>query len=104
MSPYIVGTVVKSEEDGRRNRIAFNSLYLFRFRSIIYKANGKNCMISRVEKNLSALLPQAASRSLCPISFPVPIQKRHGGVASMTRDRGYPDRLILSARLLAQPF
>ena len=27
-------------------------------------------------------------------------QKRSGGVASMTRDRGYPDWLVLSARLL----
>ena len=55
-------SVVILDEEGCRNRIAFNSLYLFSFRSIIYKANGENCMISRVEKNLSALLPIAASR------------------------------------------
>ena len=30
-----------SEEEGRRHRIAFNSLYLFSFRSIIYEANGE---------------------------------------------------------------
>ena len=29
------------EEEGRRHRIAFNSLYLFSFRSIIYEANGE---------------------------------------------------------------
>ena len=29
--------------------------------------------------------------------------KHPGGVAPMTRDRGYPDWLVLSARLLAQP-
>ena len=36
-------------------------------------------------------------------SFPVYALKHPGGVASMTRDRGYPDWLVLSARLLAQP-
>ena len=35
-----------------------------------------------------------------PYLFPVPIRKHPGGVASMTRDRGYPDWLVLSARLL----
>ena len=29
------------EEEGRRHRIAFNSLYLFSFKSIIYEANGE---------------------------------------------------------------
>ena len=29
------------EEEGRRHRIAFNSLYSFSFRSIIYEANGE---------------------------------------------------------------
>ena len=29
------------EEEGRRHRIAFNSLYLFSFRSINYEANGE---------------------------------------------------------------
>ena len=37
------------------------------------------------------------------LSFPVYALKHPGGVASMTRDRGYPDWLVLSARLLAQP-
>ena len=41
--------VVKSEEEGRQHRIAFNSLYLFSSKSIIYEANGENCIISRVE-------------------------------------------------------
>ena len=30
-----------SEEEGRRHRIAFNSLYLFSFRSINYEVNGE---------------------------------------------------------------
>ena len=29
------------EEEGRRHRIAFNSLYLFSFRSIYYEVNGE---------------------------------------------------------------
>ena len=29
------------EEEGRRHRIAFNSLYLFSFRPINYEANGE---------------------------------------------------------------
>ena len=33
--------------------------------------------------------------------LPVDAQKHLGGVASMTRDRGYPDWLVLSALLLA---
>ena len=37
------------------------------------------------------------------LSFPVYALKHPGGVASMTRDRGYPDWLVLCARLLAQP-
>ena len=36
-----IGAVVISEEEGRRHRIAFNSLYLFSFRSINYKSNGE---------------------------------------------------------------
>ena len=36
-----VTIVVDSEEEGRRHRIVFNSLYLFSFRSIIYEANGE---------------------------------------------------------------
>ena len=36
--------------------------------------------------------------------FSPPTRDSHpGGVASMTRDKGYPDWLVLSARLLVQP-
>ena len=41
---------------------------------------------------------RGASRFLTPL--PVHALKHPGGVASMTRDRGYPDWLVLSARLL----
>ena len=44
-----VPPVVISEEEGRQHRIAFNSLYLFSFRSINYKANGEELYDSRVE-------------------------------------------------------
>ena len=46
-------------------------------------------------------LSQEASR-FWPL-LPVHARKHPGGVASMTRDKGYPDWLVLSARLLAQP-
>ena len=49
-----------SEEEGRRDRIAFNSLYLFSSKSINYKANGEALYNSRVEPP-SAPLSQEAS-------------------------------------------
>ena len=89
-----------SEEEGCRDRIAFNSLYLFSFRSINYEVNGEELYDSRVERPISSSL-SGGLRFLT--LFPVHAQKHPGGVASMTRDRGYPDWLVLSARLLAQP-
>ena len=47
--------------------------------------------------------PPATGGSELLASFPVYALKHPGGVASMTLDRGYPDWLVLSARLLAQP-
>ena len=93
--------VVISEEEGRQHRIAFNSLYLFSSKSINYKANGEALYDSRVERLISS---SCLFREL-PVSdlFPVDARKHPGGVASMTRDRGYPDWLVLSARLLLQP-
>ena len=81
--------VVISEEEGRRHRIAFNSLYLFSFRSINYEANGEELYNYTRGETRQLPLSQEASR-FC-------------GVASMTRDRGYPDWLVLSACLLLQP-
>ena len=52
----VIVTVVISEEEGRRDKIAFNSLYLFSSKSINYEANGENCIITRVESP-SAPLP-----------------------------------------------
>ena len=94
--------VVKSE--GRRpptHRIAFNSLYLFSLGLLSMKQMGRHCLIHAwsdcqlptYRRELPQFLP----------SFPVYALKHPGGVASMTRDRGYPDWLVLSARLLAQP-
>ena len=48
-------SVVISEEEGRRHRIAFNSLYLFSFRPIIYQVNGEALYDSRVERPVSYL-------------------------------------------------
>ena len=90
-----------SEEEGRRHRIAFNSLYLFSFRSINYEANGEELYNFTHGVTLS-WISQYAAASFC--LFSPPTRDSHpGGVASMTRDRGYPDWLVLSARLLVQP-
>ena len=59
-------------------------------------------MITRGEDSSAPLSLEASS--LLAVFARLHSQKRSGGVASMTRDRGYPDWLILSARLLAQPF
>ena len=56
------------------------------------------CIITRVERaRQPSSLKEGASRYL-PV-FPVHALKHPGGVASMTRDRGYPDWLVLSALL-----
>ena len=89
------------EEERRRHRIAFNSLYLFSFRSINYKANGEELYNYTRGEPISSSL-SGGLRFLAYL-FPVPTRKHPGGVASMTRDRGYPDWLVLSARLLLQP-
>ena len=63
------------------------------------KQMARHCLISRVEKTrqlLSLWRPLVFSRVSPPLRF----KKHSGGVASMTRDRGYPDWLVLSARLL----
>ena len=81
----------------RRHRIAFNSLYLFSSRSINYKANGEELY----DFTRGAPISSSPSGGLRVLTlFPVDAQKHPGGVASMTRDRGYPDWLVLSARLL----
>ena len=80
----------------RRHKIAFNSLYLFSLGLLSMKRMERHCIITRVERPVSRLLPG-------PLLLVFPrlyAQKHPGGVASMTRDRGYPDWLVLSARLL----
>ena len=62
------------------------------------KQMARHCLISRVENDSSAPLSLEAS-SLLPVFARLHSQKRSGGVASMTRDRGYPDWLVLSALL-----
>ena len=59
---------------------------------------------SRVERPVSRPISSQRLGSSGAYLFPVPVRKHPGGVASMTRDRGYPDWLVLSAHLLAQPF
>ena len=73
------------EEEGRRHRIAFNSLYLFSFRSIIYEANGEELYNVTRGATVSCLsivreLPQFLLSLGCARSIV------SGGVASMTRD------------------
>ena len=48
------------EEEGRRHRIAFNSLYLFSFRSIIYEANGEELYNFTRGATLSSISQYAA--------------------------------------------
>ena len=87
---------MKSEEEGRQHKIAFNSLYLFSTKSIIYEANGE--ALYNYARGATRQPPaRGASGFLTPL--PVHALKHPGGVASMTRDRGYPDWLVLSALL-----
>ena len=91
----VTGVVILDEEDCR-NKIAFNSLYLFSFKSIIYKQMARYCIIharrkTRPLRSCIWVILAASPRSV--------FKKRHGGVASTTRDRGYPDWLVLSALL-----
>ena len=81
----------------RRHRIAFNSLYLFSSKSIIYKAKWRRIVRFTRGDPISSSL--SGGLRVLPV-FPVHARKHPGGVASMTRDRGYPDWLVLSARLL----
>ena len=100
--PAIFGAVgvVISEEEGRRHRIAFNSLYLFSFRSINYEANGEALYDSRVEQLVSSSYRFRERPVSGAYLFAVHARKHPGGVASMTRDKGYPDWLVLSAAIL----
>ena len=50
MTFEISATVVISEEEGRRDRIAFNSLYLFSLGLLSMKQMERNCIITRVER------------------------------------------------------
>ncbi len=99
----LINSVVISEEEGRRHRIAFNSLYLFSFRPIIYEVNGEALYDSCVERTRQLVL-SLREHLVSPAYLLVCVARFHpGGVASMTRDKGYPDWLVLSARLLLQP-
>ena len=87
---------MKSEEEGRQHRIAFNSLYLFSSKSINYEANGG--ALHNYTRGATRQPPARGASRFLPV-FPVHARKHPGGVASMTRDRGYPDWLVLSALL-----
>ena len=60
------------EEEGRRHRIAFNSLYLFSFKSIIYEANGeelynftRGATVSRISNQCPASTVSVFSWFVC---------------------------------------
>ena len=83
-------------------RAVFTLMFLgHRLRSINYKANGEALYDSRVERPVSSSL--SGGLRFLPVFPRLHSRKHPGGVASMTRDRGYPDWLVLSARLLLQP-
>ena len=54
-------------EEGRRHRIAFNSLYLFSFKSIIYKANGKE--LYNFTRGATGQLPLLGERLVSGLSW-----------------------------------
>ena len=55
--------VVKSEEEGRQHRIAFNSLYLFSLGLLSMKRMERHCIITRVERaRQPSSLKEGASR------------------------------------------
>ena len=92
---------IRREKRPPTHRIAFNSFYLFSSRSIIYEANGEALYNSRDWTRLpAAYLSVGSFHSFWLFFARLHSRKRSGGVASMTRDRGYPDWLVLSARLL----
>ena len=89
---------VKSEGRSRRHRITFNSLYLFSLGLLSMKQMERYCMIHAWRELFTRRLRGLRASA---VFFPrLHSRKRSGGVASMTRDRGYPDWLVLSARLL----
>ena len=58
------------------------------------------CIITRMERALPPSSLKEGASSFWRLFPRLHSRKRSGGVASMTRDRGYPDWLVLSARLL----
>ena len=75
-------SVVKSEEEGRQHRIAFNSLYLFSSKSIIYEANGEALHNLHARSDPSAVLSLAGPLGFCPPS---------GGCSEASGRRGLHD-------------
>ena len=59
----------------------------------------RNCMIHAWSDSSARPIVLGSVQFLAPI-LPVHARKHPGSVASMTRDKGYPDWLVLSARLL----
>ena len=62
----------------------------------------RHCMIHAWSDSSARPISSGSFRFL-PVFPRLHARKHPGGVASMTRDKGYPDWLVLSARLLAQP-
>ena len=90
-----------SEEEGRRHRIAFNSLYLFSFRSINYEANGEELYNFTRGATLNWIsIPYAVCRVSACFLRPRAIVIREAWPPWHVI---YPDWLVLSARLLVQP-
>ena len=101
---HIWNSVVKSEEEAADTGSLFTHFICLALSLLSMKQMERHCIITRVERarQPSSLKPSSLSRYL-PVFPRLYAQKHPGGVASMTRDRGYPDWLVLSARLLLQP-
>ena len=90
-----------SEEEGRRHRITFNSLYLFSFRSINYEANGEELYNFTRGATLNCIsIPYAVCRVSACFLRPRTIVIREAWPPLHVI---YPDWLVLSTRLLVQP-
>ena len=100
------GSPIEANSKGRRppthTGSRLNSLYLFSLGLLSMRQMEEYCIIKlhAWRELFRHPLPREGASSFCCLLPASTLKKRSGGVASMTRDRGYPDWLVLSARLL----
>ena len=94
--------VVKSEGRSRRQTGSLLTHFIYLALSLLpMKRMEEYCIIKlHAWRELVSRPPSRRGPLASPVFPRLCAQKHSGGVASMTRDRGYPDWLVLSARLL----